>query len=134
MLELALGEQGGPVHLREIARRQMISSRYLEQLAHNLKSAGLVKSQRGKRGGFMLNRPPDKITLLDVFLASEGSPMIVDCTENSSLCSRSGHCATREIWCEIGSLIAEQLSRRTLADLVERHKAHVKPVDIIYHI
>ncbi len=134
MLELALNEQGRPVLLREIARKQNMSTRYLEQLSHNLKNAGLIKSIRGKQGGFLLNRPPEKITLLDIFQASEGMPVIVDCVEDPGVCRKNSQCATQEIWKSISRLITDLLARQTLAELAERHKAMMSVNQVTYHI
>jgi len=95
MVELALHQKNGPVLLKDIARRQEISARYLEQLILDLKAAGLVKSIRGAKGGFLLARPPKEITLLEIFQASEGPILLMECLENDTICRRSPFCACK---------------------------------------
>lgn len=123
MLDLALFQGEKPVLLREVARRQGISSRYLEQLVLNLKTAGLVKSIRGAKGGFVLGRPAEEITLLEIFKASEGSLSIVECLEDISSCKRSRTCVSRELWLEIKGAMEEILNRWTLVKMADRQRS-----------
>jgi Rrf2 family cysteine metabolism transcriptional repressor len=121
MLELALRHGQGPISVREIARSQEISERYLENLMSPLLSRGLVTSARGKGGGFSLARPPEEISLLEVIRATEGSPSPVACLDDSDTCARRGACVTAEIWEMIGQGITETLGAITLRDMVQRH-------------
>jgi Rrf2 family protein len=121
MLDLAFNQEDKPVLLREIAGRQEISFRYLEQLILNLKAAGLVKSIRGAKGGFVLARPPSEITLLKIFKASEGSLSIVDCLGDNSFCKRRETCVSHKLWLEMKEAMEAVLSRWTLAKLVEQY-------------
>ena len=123
MLDLTLNQGDKPVLLREVARRQEISSRYLEQLILNLKTAGLVKSIRGAKGGFILGRPAEEITLLEIFKASEGSLSIVECLEDISFCKRSKTCVSRDLWLEMKKAMEEILNRWTLVQLAERQRS-----------
>lgn len=134
MLELALRQKNGPVFLKEIARTQEISSRYLEQLVLNLKIAGLVKSIRGSKGGFILGKPPDKITLLEIYQASEGSLAIVECLDNPKACKWSSWCASRQLWDEIKKGMYHTLSKRTLSDLAELHRHNQPKKEATYYI
>ncbi len=122
MLDLTQHRGEKPVLLREVARRQDISSRYLEQLILNLKTAGLVKSIRGAKGGFILGRPAADITLLEIFKASEGSLSIVECLEDISFCKRSKMCASRDLWLEMKKALETILKRWTLAKLAEQQR------------
>ena len=122
MLDLTLNQGDRPVLLREVARRQEISSRYLEQLILNLKTAGLVKSLRGAKGGFILGRPAEDITLLEIFKASEGSLSIVECLDDMSFCKRSKVCASRDLWLEMKKAMEEILNRWTLVKLAEQQR------------
>ena len=122
MLDLTLNQSDKPVLLREVARRQEISFRYLEQLVLNLKTAGLVKSIRGAKGGFILGRPAESITLLEIFKASEGSLSIVECLEDASFCGRSKTCASRDLWLEMKKAMEEILNRWTLVKLAEQQR------------
>ena len=135
MLDLTLHQGDKPVLLREVARRQEISSRYLEQLILNLKVAGLVKSIRGAKGGFILGRPAEDITLLEIFKASEGSLSIVECLEDMSFCKRSKMCVSRDLWLEMKKAMEEILNRWTLVKLAEqqRHKK-VDGQSLLYNI
>ena len=82
MLELALNFGKGPLQLREIAQKQEISERYLERLMTALVTAGLVRSLRGRHGGFKLAKPPKEIQLAQIIQAVEGSLSPVDCVDN----------------------------------------------------
>ena len=78
MLDLAQHYEDGLVLVKDVARRQEVSERYLEHLFLSLKTAGLVKSVRGARGGFALAKAPDKIKLMDIINVSEGPLALVD--------------------------------------------------------
>jgi Rrf2 family cysteine metabolism transcriptional repressor len=121
VLELALHYPGEPVRLQEIAHRQEISHRYLEQLMTMLVASGFVRSRRGQHGGFSLARPPEEIRLSDVIQVVEGSLALVDCVDDETLCHRSGICITHDIWVRLKADMTEVLSSYTLADLVKMH-------------
>jgi Rrf2 family protein len=123
MLDLAMNESDGPVLLKELAKRQGLSSKYLEQLVGPLRRAGLVKSKRGVKGGFLLSRPPQEIRLLEVVEAVEGPLVLVRCVLHPEGCPRHPKCATTEIWGEVTQGIRDVLSRTTLADLMTRQRA-----------
>lgn len=112
----------GPVPLRDLASRQEISAKYLEQLLIPLKSAGLVKSVRGARGGYLLAREPEAISLYDVVRSLEGPLAPVECVEDPDYCDRVGGCTVHLIWGEMGKMLVDFLSGMSLADLVERQK------------
>lgn len=127
MADLARQPASEPVLLADIARREAISSRYLEQLALRLKKAGLLRSRRGCRGGFLLARPPAEISLLEIFHASEGTTAVTPCVVNSSSCERSGTCTSREVWQGISRLLRDFLGRQTLAELAATARAGREP-------
>ena len=122
MLELAMNSGKGPVPLRDLASRQEISAKYLEQLLIPLKSAGLVKSVRGARGGYLLAREPELISLYDVVRSLEGPMAPVECVEDPNYCDRMGGCTVHLVWGEMGKMLVDFLSNMSLADLVERQK------------
>jgi Rrf2 family cysteine metabolism transcriptional repressor len=135
MLELALRHGQGPISVREIARSQEISERYLENLMSPLLSRGLVTSARGKGGGFSLARPPEEISLLEVIRATEGSPSPVACLDDSDTCARRGTCVTAEIWEMIAQAITGTLGAITLRDMVQRLVRKTEPEEaLMYHI
>ena len=122
MLDLSLQYGQGPVLLRELAERQGLSAKYLDQLAGNLRSAGLLKSKRGVGGGVMLAKPPQQISLLEVVEAVEGALSLVGCVAHPAGCPRSQKCVTFEVWEELAQAMRNILSKITLADLARRHK------------
>ena len=135
MLELALNYERGPVSVKHIALHQRISSKYLEHLIASLKAAGLVKSVRGARGGYILARPPEKIKLSEVFEVLEGSATPVECVDSPESCFMKDICATRDIWVQIGETMMEILEHTTLQDLAERRRQkRASPKSVMYYI
>jgi len=131
MLDLALHYGEGAILARDIAARQDISERYLEQLLISLKSAGMVRSTRGARGGFTLAAHPSQTRVSDIVKALEGSIAPVDCVDDPGACSRMQTCVTRDVWVDIRDAVHHVLSSLTLQDLVERH---TEKEAITYHI
>lgn len=119
---LALAESYGkePVQLKNIAKEQQISVKYLEQLMTMLKSAGIVNSVRGSKGGYILARPPKEITIGDCFNSLEGSVITVECVKNQAYCSRSDNCAARDIWAEVDKAVRNVLESTTLKDIISK--------------
>jgi len=135
MLELALNYSNRPVLLSEVAKRQEISVKYLEQLVRPLKIAGLIQSVRGARGGYMLTRPPSKITLKEIITVLEGQLSLVECVFSGN-CSRWVWCVTKDIWKEISKKVIDFLSEITLQDMVHRYrkKEHRNQKILMYNI
>jgi Rrf2 family transcriptional regulator, cysteine metabolism repressor len=123
MLDLAMHEGDEPVLLRELAERQGLSVKYLEQLVGPLRRAGLVRSKRGVSGGFNLARPPEEIRLLEIVEAVEGPLSLVECVAHPEGCPRSSRCATMDVWSEVAGAIREVLAGTSLADLIGRHRS-----------
>ena len=123
MLELALHYGEGPVRIADIAQRQDISVKYLEQILALLKSGGFVRSIRGAKGGYLLAGSADKITLSDVFNCLEGPFISPECLEDNKYCNRAADCATREVWASVRQSVKNVLDSITLQDLVERAKS-----------
>ena len=123
ILELAVNKSSGPLRVKTIAQRQDISVKYLEQLMTILKSAGLVRSIRGSKGGYLLAKAANQIKLSDVFNALEGpSAIAVECLEDKSYCARAADCVTRQLWAQVQAAIETVLQSMTLQDLVDRTK------------
>ena len=120
ILELANEYGKGPLQTRIIAERQDISVKYLEQLMAALKSAGLIRSQRGAHGGYMLARPPDNIRLSEVFDVFEGPVATVECVANDNYCTRAADCVARRVWCEVQRAIKNVLQGMTLKDVLDK--------------
>jgi len=123
MINLASHYGEGPVLLREISEREEISEKYLWNLINPLKTAGLVTATRGAHGGYILAKPPTKITIKDILRVLEGPLCLVDCVEKPSVCSRVPVCSARDMWREVADGIDRILMATTLADMTERQKA-----------
>jgi Rrf2 family protein len=119
MTELARYFERGPLSLAEVSRSQGISLDYLEQIAADLRRAGLLESRRGAQGGYHLARPPHSITAGDVIRALEGSILPVECIADSRCtpCAREGSCTARGVWETVRDRLVETLDGITLADL-----------------
>lgn len=122
MLELAEHYGKGPLQTNVIARQQDISIKYLEQLMTILKAAGLVKSVRGAKGGYILAKKPDEIKLNEVFYGLEGPVITVECLEDQSACTRIAECISRQLWLQVQQAITNVLQSMTLQDLIDRAK------------
>ena len=123
---LMLAERYGvnsPVRVEEIAESQGIPENYLRRLLIELKRGGLVASQKGPSGGYMLARPPARITMADVVAIIEGDYTPVECLEDSSsMCPRATPCAMRDVWREVRDSVDGILRGVTLQSLSEKRK------------
>ena len=118
MLDLATNDNGEPIRLKDVARRQEISEKYLEQIISSLNKAGYVKSVRGAQGGYLLKMEPKDYTAGMILRVTEGSLAPVDCAEDGS-CERISTCATAMLWKKISEAVNEVVDHTTLADLLE---------------
>ncbi len=112
----------GPIELKEIAKNENISLKYLEQVINPLRAAGLVKSIRGSKGGYSLAKPPSKICLYDVVETLEGPVRLLECLHDPRACQRVSSCVTREIWQEVSEAISKIFNSVTLEDMVNRKR------------
>ena len=122
MLDMAQHYDAGPVQIGDIARRQDISVKYLEQLVIPLKKADYVKSVRGPKGGYMLARHPKEITVGEIVNVLEGGVSLSDCIENPDLCEKSTDCLTRGLWEEATKAVYDTLNSVTLSEMIETGK------------
>ena len=123
IVELAQYQGKRPLQLKAIAERQDISVKYLEQLMGLLRSAGLVRSVRGSKGGYALGRPPEQIKVGEVFRCLEGTVTTTECIEDQDFCKRSADCVARELWIEVEAAIHGVLDSITLEDMVKKIRA-----------
>lgn len=123
MMELANHYGQGPMPVETIARNQDISGKYIHIIVMDLRSAGLVRSVRGPNGGYELAKTPTAITVLDVISALEGKCIPVECVADTAFCSRAGHCAARDVWCDVASAVDEILSALTLEQLAAKQRS-----------
>lgn len=120
MLDLALNNSGEPVPIKDIAARQEISDKYLEQIISTLNKAGYVKSVRGPQGGYRLTRDPEKYTVGMILRLTEGSLEPVACLDDEvNSCTRQEGCVTLRLWQMLSAAISDVVDKVTLADLVE---------------
>ena len=120
MLDIALHSHGAAVPLRDVAQRQEISDKYLEQIVTR---AGLVRSVRGAGGGYLLTREPEGYTVGEILRVLEGNLAPVSCVDQDDTCrcGRTDRCVTVEVWREIQAAVSSVVDRMTLADLVDRY-------------
>lgn len=121
MIDLALhGADNECVSIKDIAEREMLSDKYLEQIINLLSKSGLVKSVRGAKGGYLLAKNAKDITVEDILIATEGSLAPVACAQDSESCGKYCDCATSFIWSEIYDAVVGVVRNITLEDLSQR--------------
>ena len=132
IMDLAQHYGQGAIQLGEIADRQGISLKYLEQIIRPLKQANYVKSFRGAKGGHTLRVPPDEITVGEVVAVLEGGNTFVNCDSDPESCERVDSCVTRWLWKEAAEAMYKKLSTITFADLIALKKDVCKEKFIDY--
>ena len=118
MLDLAMNGENNVVRIKDIAERQQISDKYLEQIISVLNKAGYVRSTRGPQGGYSLRKAPEEYTVGDILRLTEGSLAPVACVEEEGSCERKVDCVTVEVWKRLNQAISDVVDHITLADLV----------------
>ena len=119
MLDLAIYNTGEPVSLKDVARRQQISEKYLEQIISVLNKAGFVRSVRGAQGGYMLTKEPAEYTVGSVLRLTEGDLAPVSCVGMDSVdCDRRDGCVTVRIWEQLNEAVNNVVDNITVAALV----------------
>ncbi|MBW2409250.1 MAG: Rrf2 family transcriptional regulator [Deltaproteobacteria bacterium] len=126
ILDMAQHHNGEPVQLGDIARRQNVSLKYLEQIIRPLKEANYIRSYRGSKGGHLLNKAPEEITVGEIVALLEGGTSLTRCAENPETCERVDSCVTRYLWVEASKAIFNRLSKITFADLMAIEKNECK--------
>ena len=133
MIELAMNMKGKGVFQKEIAERQEISFKYLDQIIAALKASGLIYSPlqmaadlienyEGRMSGYRLSRNPERISVYDVYKAFESEMVIIDCLKDEGICSREHRCATKEFWKGLNKLIVDYLESTDLEQLARKQK------------
>lgn len=123
MLDLAIRDTGEPVRIRDIAARQEISEKYLEQIISILNKAGYVRSVRGPQGGYHLMKEPAQYTVGMILRLTEGSLAPVACLDGDvNTCERQENCVTLRLWKMLNQAVSDVVDQVTLADLVEWHE------------
>lgn len=118
MIDLAEHQADGRIPLKEIAERQGVSEKYLENILSTLVHNDMLTGMRGKRGGYRLTRPAEDYTVGEVLRLTEGGLAPVSCLEGGKAgCERAPECPTIHMWTELDNLISRYLDGVTLADL-----------------
>ncbi|MGM9640986.1 MAG: RrF2 family transcriptional regulator [Faecousia sp.] len=119
LTDMAEHQSDGYVPLKEIARRQEISEKYLESIVKLLVQDGVLTGLRGKGGGYRLSKSPDRITVGSILRLTEGSMSPVSCLEEGTApCARAAGCRTLPLWKGLDRVISEYLERYTIGDLM----------------
>ena len=120
MIDIAENQEKGYVTLKDVALRQDISKKYLEQIALHLSQAGMLRAVRGYQGGYMLAKPASEYTVHSILEVVEGSMVPVTCLQQTpNPCARKDICRTLPLWKELDSLLLNFLDSRSLADLMQ---------------
>jgi len=132
LINLALKYQNGVVQIKEVAEKELISVKYLEHIASILKLSGLIKVERGSKGGYYLSRSPETITAREIMEVLEGSLHLLECTENDEACKMKDRCAMTGFWGDLSDHLISYLSKITLSDLMSKVKE--KEQSAMYYI
>lgn len=130
MTDIAVHGKDGCVPLKDIAEREQLSEKYLEQIINLLSKSGLVRSVRGAKGGYHLTKEAEQITVEDILNATEGSLAPVACAADSDCCEYYCDCVTSFIWTEIYKSVIDVVSKITLKDLVEKSSTVDKSIEL----
>lgn len=119
MIEIARANQKEGVLQKEIAQKQLISVKYLDVIIHSLKKAGLICNVKGKKSGYILARPPQKITMLDVYNAFEKEGICVnECCEKDFLCKFDSTCEVKSFWGSLNDMMIDYFRSFTLYSFI----------------
>jgi Rrf2 family protein len=134
MLDLALHHGEGLIPIQDVAHRQAIPQRYLEQVLLLLKRAGFLVSKRGSTGGYHLVRPPAEISVGEVLRVVEGRLTALEVAGRDPRAARGGGRDLTELWEEVADAVATVVDRTTFGELAERVAARRSPARAMYHI
>jgi Rrf2 family transcriptional regulator, cysteine metabolism repressor len=121
-IEIARQYGKSPVKRKDIARKEGISSSYLENILLILRNRKIVETARGVNGGYVLSRPPSGVSAYEIVSALEGPLAVVDCVDEPMSCKKSARCVTRSVWCDLAEAIRGSLKKTTLQELLDREK------------
>ena len=121
LIDLASNSEDGFISLKDIAERQGISKKYLEQIVPMLNKSGILRTNRGNKGGYMLAKAPNELTVGDVLRSTEGNLAPVACLEyEPNNCPQKDECATLYIWEGLYKVVNDYLNNITIQDIIDR--------------
>ena len=128
MTDIAIHSKEGNVSLKDVAERQQISMKYLEQIAGMLSRAGMLRSSRGAQGGYQLVKAPEEYSLGSILRLTEGELAPVACLEGpENRCARCNACSTLDFWTGLYAVVNEYVNQHTLAELVQVEERNMDP-------
>lgn len=119
VLDMAKRYNEGPIQIGDMARRLDVSVKYLEQLIIPLRKSGYIKSVRGPKGGHMLRKAPEEITVGEIVTVLEGGLFLTKCVEDPNVCNRSRDCLARKIWEQATKAVYDKLNSITFSDMIQ---------------
>ena len=123
LIDLAEHEGDGFIALKDIAERQNISKKYLEQIVPILSRSGILRTNRGSQGGYALSKEPDHVTVGEILRLTEGSLSPVSCLDGDpAQCPRSADCPTLPVWQGLNRVINEYLDGITLRSILDSQR------------
>ncbi|MGN0689295.1 MAG: RrF2 family transcriptional regulator [Oscillospiraceae bacterium] len=123
LIDLAERQSDGYVALKDIAERQGVSKKYLEQIIPMLNNSGILRANRGSQGGYRLAKPAKEYTVGEILRLTEGSLAPVACLEHQPIeCERSAECVTLPVWQGLYKVVCEYLDSITLQDIIDKQR------------
>ena len=119
MIDIAINSGGEYISVKDIANRQEISKKYLEQIMTMLSKAKLIETTRGNVGGYRLSKNPKEYKVGDILRVAEGDLSPLDCLINDNSCNRKENCKTHSFWSGLDNVINEYIDSKTLDDLIK---------------
>lgn len=119
MIDLAMNSNGNYISLKDIAERQEISIKYLEQIILLLNKAGYLSTARGYTGGYKLAKAPREYIVGDILRTTEGNLSLIHCVTCDGSCSRQNNCKTYSFWKGLDDVITAYADSKTLEDLIK---------------
>lgn len=120
IMELSMNKPEGGIHQKDISRNQDISFKYLDQIIAGLKISGLLTLVSGRKSGYKLTRPPEEISVYDIYTAFNPGMAVVDCLTDEAVCNKYERCAARNFWEGLNTVIVDYLKSETIDDLVKK--------------
>jgi Rrf2 family protein len=130
MIELGLHKGKGGMFQKDIANNQQLSEKYLDPLIASLKASGLIINVKGKKSGYMLNKPMNEITIYDIYRSFEPELSIIHCTNKPVTCFISRICVANEFWQGMNDTMTKYMIKTTLQDVIKKHIKIKKSIDM----